>query len=1117
MRKLACLIFVLSLTIPVFPQKSFHEDFSSYKEGSDASPNWYSTSIGWRIEAGKMLCDVAGRSFLIWEKTPYASVLTLSATLVVREKRTTDWKVAGIAVFLDSNNFWHLALVEAPDSQGRRHYAELCESLEGVWLSQANLRQTDEVGPSDLAWEYNRPYRLTIELDGEGITGYIQGENGQLLWRRRFLFEDKKAVRLGKVGLTNSGFLSIFDDVEVKIMKEERYSPPKPQYPPYKGKGWEGVKAKATGFFYTKKIGEVWWLIDPEGNAFYSVGTDHCNYNVHWAEKLGYAPYNRFVSQKYGSEEAWGKSAVQRLLSWGFTSLGANSSRSVRYQGLAHTEFVALGSSFAQHDYICQPIGWTGFPNVFHPQFEEYCLKRAREVCTPHKDDPWLIGYFIDNELEWFGKSGREWGLADEIFKLPPKHSARRAFVDFLRGRYKTINDFNKAWGVALSSFDELMRVNQAIGETEKAIKDKMDFVALIADRYFSITVKAIKSADPNHLVLGCRFAWTAPDPAWRAAGKYCDVVSVNMYPFVDLEKEEVLDVEKMLWERYKETNKPFMLTEWSFPALDSGLPCTHGAGQRFATQEERAKAFSIFQTLLFRLPFMVGSHYFMWVDEPKEGISTTFPENTNYGLVNGEDEPYPLLVKTASQLNPLVYPIHAREMPNLSLEVQKDRVILKNSGKPDYVEVSFFINGQKEARRLLVKERETLPFSPPSASAYLVYVEARWKGLKIASAKGIFYQKGSSWLDGEWRLPLIIANEGPASVRDIPLSIDLGKHLPSQYRGASLLVADERGNLVPSEYDPDTKELLLLLPEVPPYTALSLFVYPTSQPPSMPFPSQVKVSLNGNKFEIDNGVLRLVKREDDGDLVDEIFIGDLELGRYQALVRQELAQFLWVAPNKIKDVKVRQGTLRTIVDITAGFDGGEAITEVGEKGVFAPLRARPQNYEVAYRLTILSGKPWFLGRFLWLRNTSQNAWKFGAYFHYLPSNIGGSSDDDEPNSTPRRWCYIHEKEEVVPAYYKASPGASWYDPQLKGCFGGLLISREDFHYLFWKDEGGRQHPDIWKDVGKEVKAGEVYQEEGKDLVIYGCKGEDCPGRIEAEVRGWRNAEWKVERIEKRK
>ena len=60
---------------------------------------------------------------------------------------------------------------------------------------------------------------------------------------------------------------------------------------------------------------------------------------------------------------------------------------------------------------------------------------------------------------------------------------------------------------------------------------------------------------------------------------------------------------------RHGGAGKPLMITEWFFPALAIGLPCTHGAGMRVSTQGQRAACFSHFQTLMFSLPFMVGSN----------------------------------------------------------------------------------------------------------------------------------------------------------------------------------------------------------------------------------------------------------------------------------------------------------------------------------------------------------------------------------------------------------------------------------------------------------------------------------------------------------------------------
>ncbi|MGC9003949.1 MAG: beta-galactosidase [bacterium] len=1096
---------------------TYREDFTLYKEGSDGSPNWYTSSVNWRVEKGVMINDDTSKSNLILEKSPYGRVLTLSATVTVREKKVADWKIAGITVYIDSGHFWHLALVEAPEAMGSRHFAELAQMLNGEWNTQGKLKMTEDKGFENFPWQYNKPYRLMIKLTENNIEGLIYDTEGNLLAKRAYALEPDKSVMFGKVGLTNSGFLTAFDDVEVDILKEEKYTPPKPVYPPYKGKGWNGIKAKAKGFFYTKEINGIWWLIDPLGNAFYSVGTDHCNYNVHWAEKLGYAPYHRFVEGKYGSEDKWGDSAVKRLLSWGFTSLGANSSPGVRYKGLAHTEFAGLGASFARLDYITKPINWTGFPNVFSPKFEDYCKKQARERCSPHKDDPWLIGYFIDNELEWFGKSGREWGLVDDIFRLPQGNSAKKALLKFLQEKYKNnIQAFNKAWGLNLSDFADIEKlVEPPQTNSEQAIKDKLQFVGIIADRYFEITTKAIKEADPNHLVLGCRFAWTAPDPAWISCGKYCDVISVNMYPWVDLKKEKVRDVEEMLRKRYQQAHKPFMLTEWSFPALDSGLPCTHGAGERFANQEERAKAYSIFQNLLFRLPFMVGSHYFMWVDEPKEGISTSFPENTNYGLVNVRDEPYPLLVGAASKLNPLVYQIHSGKIPQPKVEIKEGKIVLLNEGQAGEVEVAISVNGKKIEKKVSLHRQIELAYELPSSpGAYLVDVEVKWGGLKIAEGRDVFYRKVDSWYEGRRRFPLIIINEGEEEGRDVPIAIPTDKLPMKLGEGESLIIRDVEGNILPSQFDGVAGEISFNLKEIKPLSALLLYLYPSHSVPQRG--EEIKVTQEGNKFEIDNGELKLVKDKEDGDLIDAIYLNGVMLGRYQALIREDLSQRIWVAPNRVEKVEVREASSRVIVDIVARFDGAEAITEVGGGGQFAPQRVIPLSYRVGYRLIIYPKVQWFIGKFLWVENTSGKIFPLGAYYHYLPSEIGGEAGDDEPNGAPRRYCYIHEKEEVVPSYYDSAPGAAWQDKGLSAWFGAMPIWGSDFHFIFWKDEGGREHPDIWKEVGKTLSPGETYEDDEGEIIVFGALGKNSYERLVQAVKGWQDIRWEIREEENR-
>jgi hypothetical protein len=164
-------------------------------------------------------------------------------------------------------------------------------------------------------------------------------------------------------------------------------------------------------------------------------------------------------------------------------------------------------------------------------------------------------------------------------------------------------------------------------------------------------------------MILGCRFAGRAPDGLWEVAGKHCDIVTVNIYPRVNMDKRAAPGVEEELKNWYALAGRPLAITEWSFPALDSGLPCRNGAGMRVDSQSQRSLCVAVMQDLFFRLPFVVGTDFFMWADEPALGISSTFPEDSNYGLVNEKNEPYDLLTRTFSRVNADAFRLHAGQL----------------------------------------------------------------------------------------------------------------------------------------------------------------------------------------------------------------------------------------------------------------------------------------------------------------------------------------------------------------------------------------------------------------------------------------------------------------------
>jgi hypothetical protein len=627
---------------------------------------WFSNPLQWSFAGDSVRVSGDNAGFALLQAAPISKRVAIEADVELTKVVGESWKVAGVAVVHDPENFWHFALVLPPADQRQRHYCELSEMRDGQWLAQSNLRVVARESKPE-PWQLGQRCRLRLALDPEGIEGTLTDRDGRVVERIRYAFS-AEAVTSGRPALRCNGFEGTFS--RIAVAHSEPAEVAAPAIKPYEGASFvKDLHGKKTGFFHVERQGDTWWAIDPLGRGFVPLGVDHVKFRGHWCEKLGYAPYGRKNEAKYPSSAPWAEETLGRLRGWGFNLLGAGCSPELNHRGLAHTAFVAFGTAMAsqgdERDILPnRHVPCSAFPNVFHPDFEPFCRYLARKVCSPHVGDPWLFGYFLDNELDWWGHSDPNTGLFDAVMRKSAGHTAKRALRDFLADRYgNDVARFNQAWGAELASFDKLLELDSLSGtKSETVVADKKAFIALIAERYFSVVTRAIREVDPDHMILGCRFAGGyGSEGVWQAAGRHCDIITFNYYGNVDLDQGLARDHHsarhgKPLAEAfqafYDMGQRPMMVTEWSFPALDAGLPSIHGAGQRFRTQAERARATEIFARTMLALPYLVGYDYFMWVDEPALGISERFPEDSNYGLVNEDNQPYELLTAALTRVH---------------------------------------------------------------------------------------------------------------------------------------------------------------------------------------------------------------------------------------------------------------------------------------------------------------------------------------------------------------------------------------------------------------------------------------------------------------------------------
>jgi hypothetical protein len=374
--------------------------------------------------------------------------------------------------------------------------------------------------------------------------------------------------------------------------------------------GWAGAHGRKTGYFHTQQIDGQWWLVTPEGNGFFSKGVDN----------VSYYPEAKSSPKPPADTAAWAKMAAGQLHEWNFNTAGAWSARELYMTGIVYAPVIDVAASVQKDVWLKG-----GVVDYFGEAFQAAADRVAEAKCTPHAGDPRLLGYFTDNELRW----GKDWRSGDSLLesylKMPESAAGFQKASELLKRRGHTAGNLTD--------------------------DDKSEFLGMVADEYARVTSEAIRRHDPNHLVLGCRFAGYPGDNAVRAVGKYFDVISYHSYS-ANAPVERLEQVAKL-------SGKPVMITEFSFKAMDSGLPNTKGAAKVVPTQQDRADGFARYVEALAAIPACVGYHWFEYRDEPMEGRFDG--ENSNYGVVHMDFTPWDVLTARMKLVNARIDELHAK------------------------------------------------------------------------------------------------------------------------------------------------------------------------------------------------------------------------------------------------------------------------------------------------------------------------------------------------------------------------------------------------------------------------------------------------------------------------
>ena len=396
--------------------------------------------------------------------------------------------------------------------------------------------------------------------------------------------------------------------------------------------GYLNTKARATGFFRVEQIDGKWWFVDPDGHLFLGIGVPGMgagggDTRVEGREKY-YAALppddlllpatatgrGRSVSfrswnllRRFG--EGWRDKAAEleskRMEDWGLT--------------VGESFFGAVTAGQPTKPYLTMIREWQtgpallGMPDVYSEEFPRMVDQAAAKALTPRKNDPYLLGFYIGNELPW---PGREADLLDMILegKDSPMQRAAKAFL--------------------------------AVGDTPARRKE---FAVQSFQKYVDVINAAVKKYDPNHLNLGLRFAGVAPDEVARIVRVF-NVFSFNVYGI-----EPTAQIKKA----YELTGRPILIGEFHFGVPANGL----AAGiVQVRDQRERGVGYRYYLEQAAALPGFVGSNWFVATDESVTGRMDG--ENYAFGWVDVTDRPYYELVNAARETHKRLFAVHSGKEP---------------------------------------------------------------------------------------------------------------------------------------------------------------------------------------------------------------------------------------------------------------------------------------------------------------------------------------------------------------------------------------------------------------------------------------------------------------------
>lgn len=379
---------------------------------------------------------------------------------------------------------------------------------------------------------------------------------------------------------------------------------------------WLSIKAHGNGFFKLSEINGRHTFVTPDGHAYHPLGTNHMSaYN-----NARYSHVSDFQEED---------KALKRLLA-DIRYLNMNSGGGDCPEIIQDNIPFFISISLTNNAHWL-PADKFEFQDVFEKQFIEEMKAKIRNACLKYRDNKYLIGYYWTDTPRWDVVISRNRHLKDWVSylrNLDKDAAGKKAYIDFLEGKYTSVEHFNRTYGLSFKSFEGMLngRFDHIDFHLPYVIADDTEFLGVIADHLYKLASETTKEYDPNHLILGEKYiTGDHPKPVLAAAAKYVDALSIQpgpeKGPGPGPGKEESEFNAKGFANLFQISGKPVLICDHTISFYTKEYPVT--LWHQFNSQLQAGESQARYILQAAKTPYIIGYMNCQYLDayDPRRGL----------------------------------------------------------------------------------------------------------------------------------------------------------------------------------------------------------------------------------------------------------------------------------------------------------------------------------------------------------------------------------------------------------------------------------------------------------------------------------------------------------------